>query len=206
MKRTKEIYLSVDIEADGPIPGLSSMLSFGVAAFKLDAPDPYKPLMTFSANLEALEVSHKDDFPICGPDPDTMAWWAKQPEAWEACRKDPRDPAEVMPEFVRWVRGFKAKPVVIGYPITYDFMWLYWYTMALGGLHSGERCPFGFSGMDLKTMAALKLDCDFLRATKRNMPRAWFKGAPKHDHVALTDAIGQGVMFVNMVLDGKEAP
>ena len=35
--RTPEIYLSVDVEADGPIPGPYSMLSFGIAAFSLAA-------------------------------------------------------------------------------------------------------------------------------------------------------------------------
>jgi len=34
--RTPEIYLSIDIEADGPIPGPYSMLSFGIAAFSMD--------------------------------------------------------------------------------------------------------------------------------------------------------------------------
>ena len=35
-ERTPEIYLSVDVEADGPIPGPYSMLSFGIAAFSID--------------------------------------------------------------------------------------------------------------------------------------------------------------------------
>jgi hypothetical protein len=29
----KEIYVSTDVEADGPIPGPNSMLSFGSAAY-----------------------------------------------------------------------------------------------------------------------------------------------------------------------------
>ena len=45
-----EIYVSTDVEADGPIPGPNSMLSFGSAAY---APD--KTLIgTFSANLLQL--------------------------------------------------------------------------------------------------------------------------------------------------------
>jgi hypothetical protein len=48
--RTPEIYLSVDVEADGPIPGPYSMLSFGIAAFSLD-----KVLLgTFTRTLEPL--------------------------------------------------------------------------------------------------------------------------------------------------------
>ena len=47
-----EIYISTDVETDGPIPGPHSMLSFASAAFLAD-----KTLLgTFSANLETLPV------------------------------------------------------------------------------------------------------------------------------------------------------
>jgi hypothetical protein len=46
----KEIYVSTDVETDGPIPGPHSMLSFGSAAYLAD-----KTLVgTFTANLEML--------------------------------------------------------------------------------------------------------------------------------------------------------
>ena len=45
-----EIYVSTDVETDGPIPGPHSMLSLGSAAYTAD-----KTLVsTFSANLETL--------------------------------------------------------------------------------------------------------------------------------------------------------
>lgn len=195
-------FISVDIEADGQVPGRYNMLSFGAAAFRFDAPDPRKPIDTFEANLKLLsETPHGvDAWPLNAPSEDTMAFWARNPEAWEACRKDTRDPAEVMPEFVRWCRGL-GRLVMVGYPVTFDFGFIYWYTMVFGGLEDGERCPYGFSGLDIKTLAAEKLNVPFRAATKRRMPKRWFKGAPKHDHVALTDAIGQGVLFINMMLD-----
>ena len=75
-----ECYVSIDIEADGPAPGLNSMLSLGAVAFTSDG----ALVDTFSANLEARE------------DPKTMRWWAKQPEAWAACRTQIRDPPSAM--------------------------------------------------------------------------------------------------------------
>lgn len=45
-----EVYVSTDVEADGPIPGPHSMLSFGSAAYTADK----RLLQTFSANLETL--------------------------------------------------------------------------------------------------------------------------------------------------------
>ena len=67
-----EIYVSTDVETDGPIPGPHSMLSFASAAYRAD-----KTLVaTFDANLYTL--------PEAEGDPRTMAWWQKQPEAWAA--------------------------------------------------------------------------------------------------------------------------
>ena len=63
-----EIYISTDIETDGPIPGPHSLLSFGSAAYLAD-----KTLVsTFTANLETL--------PGALGDAKTMAWWATEPE------------------------------------------------------------------------------------------------------------------------------
>ena len=71
----RDIYVSTDIETDGPVAGKHSMLSIGSAAYLADK----ELLGTFSANLETL--------PASVPDPKTAAWWATQPEAWSACRK-----------------------------------------------------------------------------------------------------------------------
>ena len=64
----REIYVSTDIETDGPLAGKHSMLSIGSAAYLADK----ELLGTFSANLETL--------PASAPDPKTAAWWATQPD------------------------------------------------------------------------------------------------------------------------------
>jgi hypothetical protein len=38
MKNTGEVYVSTDVETDGPIPGPHSMLSFASAAYRSDKP------------------------------------------------------------------------------------------------------------------------------------------------------------------------
>ncbi len=181
-----ETYISIDIEADGPIPGRNSMLSFGAVAYDEIGDE----IDTYEANLDTLDEAT--------PSASTMDWWAAQPEAWEACRKDTRPAEEVLPEFLKWVSKFK-RPVIVGYPVTFDFLFLYWYTMAFGGIEDGGRCPFGFSGLDIKTLAMASMGTDYRRSTKRNMPKAWFHGAPKHNHEALTDARGQGLLFFNIL-------
>ena len=92
MEINSEIYISTDIESDGPIPGPNSMLSFGSAAYMAD-----KTLVsTFSANLETL--------PGATADPKTAAWWVTQPEAWAASRVNLEAPAQAMHRYLTWVK------------------------------------------------------------------------------------------------------
>src|SRR5437660_3761573 len=97
-----EIYVSTDVETDGPIPGPHSMLSFASAAYLSDK----KLVGTFTANLEIL--------PGAKADPNTMNWWKQHPEAWAATRTDLQDPAEAMQKYVAWLKGLRGKPVFVG--------------------------------------------------------------------------------------------
>lgn len=182
-----EIYVSTDVEADGPIPGPHSMLSLGSAAFRADG----TRLATFSSNLELL--------PEATSDPETMKWWRKHPEAWQACRKDPEPPAVVMADYVAWLDALPGKPVFVGYPACFDFMFVYWYLIRFVG-----RSPFSFLALDLKTMAMTLLGKEFYASSKKNMPREWF-GPTLHSHVALQDAIEQGVLFCNMLAQSRRS-
>jgi hypothetical protein len=178
-----EIYISTDCETDGPIPGPNSMLSFASAAYL-----PDKTLVsTFSANLTLL--------PGATPDPKTMEFWKSEPQAWEACRKDPRPPEVVMPEYCRWIESLPGKPVFVSYPVAFDFLFVYWYLIRFAG-----RSPFSHSALDIKTYAMAMMKREYRDSVKRNMPRHWFDDLP-HTHVALDDAIGQGALFCNMLAE-----
>lgn len=180
-----EIYISTDVETDGPIPGPHSMLSFGSAAYTAD-----KGLLgTFSANLQTL--------PDASGHPDTLRWWATQPQAWAACRIDPEPPELAMHRYVGWLDGLPGKPVFVGYPVVFDFLFVYWYLMRFAG-----RSPFSFSALDLKTMAMVMLRRDYRRSTKSAMPKRWFDEQP-HTHVALDDALEQGALFCNMLAESR---
>ena len=176
-----EIYVSTDIEADGPIPGPHSMLSIASAAYRAD-----KTLLgTFTRNLVTLDGATAH--------PKTEAWWKTQPAAWAACRSDPTPPAVAMPDYVAWLRGLPGKPVFVAYPASYDFMFVYWYLMKFVG-----DSPFSHSALDIKTFAMGLLGTAYRETTKKTMPRAWFDDTP-HSHVALDDAIEQGALFCNML-------
>lgn len=199
-------YLSVDIEADGPIPGPFSMLSFGVVAFD----EKGQEIGAFKRNLERLQHAMQH--------PKTMAWWAERQAAYDKTRVECVSPHAGMRELDEWMRGLSGKKTFVGYPASYDFLFLYWYLQAFLGIrewvsHSsltGEvttsgrvalnyECPFGFQALDIKTLAMIPLACDFHEVSKRKMPKAWFEGQPKHTHDPLDDARGQGMLFFKVL-------
>lgn len=192
----KEIYFSTDVETDGPIPGPNSMLSLGSAAFSPEG----RLLAVFSVNLETL--------PDAQPDPDTQKWWGEHPEAYAATRVNPLSPAEAMKLFSEWVeyvirrcssQGYirKAKPVFVGFPAGFDFLFVYWYLIRFTG-----QSPFSFSALDGKTYAMALLKTDYRSSVKRNYPKDWLKAEDRkleHTHVAVEDAVEQGRIFCNML-------
>ncbi|MEP7181149.1 MAG: exonuclease [Betaproteobacteria bacterium] len=177
----QETYVSTDIEADGPIPGPHSMLSLGSAAY---APDK-RLLGTFSVNLEPL--------PDAAPHPQTMAWWAGHSVAWAACRKDPEPPAAAMTHYVAWLKSLPGRTVFVGYPASFDFLWVHWYLIRFTG-----EDPFTVSALDIRSYAMAVLRKPYCESNKRHMPAHWFDPMP-HTHVALDDALEQGALFCNML-------
>jgi hypothetical protein len=178
-----EIYVSTDVETDGPIPGPHSMLSFASAAYR-----PDKTLLdTFTANLETL--------PGASPDPGTLNWWQSHPEAYRATRTDLEAPEAAMRRYAAWVNALPGKPVFVAYPAGFDFLFVYWYLIRFTG-----ASPFSFSALDVKTYAMALLKIGYRDSTKRNMPKRWFDPMP-HTHVALDDALEQGALFCNMLAE-----
>lgn len=185
----KEVYFSLDVEADGPIPAQNSMLSLGLAAFTENGPVGLPEPAVFGVNFDLL--------PGAMPDPKTIAWWQGQGDAYARTRVDTKAPAIAMRMATGWVREVSArvgrKPVCVAYPATYDFMWWHWYSQRFLA-----EDIFGFQAFDLKTAAAVVLGLSFKETSKRNFPSSWFDGAGKHTHVASDDASEQGHLFTQI--------
>jgi hypothetical protein len=195
--RTPEIYLSVDVEADGPIPGPYSMLSFGIAAFSIDK----VLLATFTRNLELL--------PGAAQHPRVMAWWQSSGTlraAYQRTREDLQPVRESMLACDAWVQSLKAygKPCAVGAPAAYDYgAWLYWYL----AYAVGDVPELGFSALDLKSFALGRLPGTRYRSLgKGTYPPEWFDPQTPHTHIALDDAIEQGTIMVNAIRERDGLP
>ncbi|MFF4048368.1 exonuclease domain-containing protein [Streptomyces chartreusis] len=181
-------YISVDIEADGPIPGPYSMLSIGAAVAGVQdgdgftAADPeehtfYRELRPIGEEFvpEALAVSGLDR---------------------ERLKAEGSEPAAALTEFSDWVREVSAgaQPVMCGYPASYDWTFLYWYLIRFTG-----ASPFGHSGcLDMKTLYATKAGLPLRAVAKGTMPRELLSRR-RHTHHALDDAVEQAELFANLM-------
>jgi DNA polymerase III epsilon subunit-like protein len=184
-----DLYISADVETDGPVPGPFSLLSFGLAAVgsydgrRFDRwPDGqrtfYRELQPISEEFdqEALDVNGLDR---------------------ERLLLEGADPVEAMSAAADWVREISAghRPVLVAYPVAFDWAFLYWYfeRFAVGA------SPFGHSScLDIRTLYQAVAGTVFDRSGKAAMPEFLRPSAP-HTHDALDDAIEQGQLFANVL-------
>ncbi|MFJ9629868.1 3'-5' exoribonuclease domain-containing protein [Streptomyces sp. NPDC101175] len=182
------LYLSVDIEADGPIPGPYSMLSFGAAVAGTQDADGFTPAdaekLTFYRELRPISAEFVPEaLAVSGLDRERLG-------------REGAEPAAALGEFTDWVRDVSvgAQPVMCGYPASYDWMFLYWYLIRFTG-----ASPFGHSGcLDMKTLYAAKARLPLRAVAKGTMPRELLSRR-RHTHHALDDAIEQAELFANLM-------
>lgn len=192
MKKNIEIYSMIDVEADGPIPGPYSMLSFGCATYDIDK----NLLGTFTRNLDLLTNATQHS--------ETMEFWNRtetNKKAYAATRIDTVRQMSAMKDFADHLNDLPGTPIFAGYPAVYDFKWIdYYFHMFYG------NNPFGFSrAVDVKSFAWSLIGGKLQHCTKRNMPKEWFDEFP-HTHVALEDSIEQGALWINILRYSKKLP
>lgn len=196
--KRQELYISVDVEADGKIPGPYSMSSFGAALAGIGQLSNFTPTdLLLAENRFYAELKPiSDNF-----DPQAITVGGFDHAQLKITGQDPE---EAMTAFAEWIlnlcRKYDAVAVCTGFPIAYDFMFINWYLMRYSRIPS----PFGHGRTkDIKEAYAAKANTTIINSTKRNMPRFLFSSLP-HTHNALDDAVEQGMLFQNiMAWDGE---
>ena len=183
-----DMYFSVDVETDGPIPGPYSMLSFAIVyAGCFDGNSFIRP-----KNYD--KFMYRELKPIS----DTY-----EPEALEVNGLDRNrlssegsDPTTAMLEAYEWVaqHAGSGSPIFVAYPLSFDWPWMNWYF----NRYCRKGSPFGFSrAFDIKTAIAIKAGLPISRSGKSNIPDK-LKSKFLHTHNALDDAIEQADVFGNL--------
>jgi hypothetical protein len=179
-----DVYISADIEADGPIPGEFSMLAFGFAvAARFDG-------KTFSAHDPMAATLYCELKPISDEfDSDALRVSGLDRERLS---QDGLEPEKAMQQARQWVteQGRGDRPVLVGYPVVFDWLFLHWYFIRFTG-----DSPFGFSSaLDIKTMYQQKARVTLDRAGRDDLP-TFLQSTQPHTHNALDDAVEQAEIF-----------
>ncbi len=176
MVNKAEVYISVDVETAGPIPGEYSMLSLGACVVGQTTQTFYVELKPFNENYtkEALEVGR---FSL------------------KKLKIEGEEPAHAMERLENWIKDVseQSRPVFVAFNATFDWSFTHWYFIKFLG-----RDPFGISGLDIKAyfMGARKSSWG---DTVKKKISILYPSKTTHTHNALDDAKEQAEIFEQML-------
>jgi hypothetical protein len=191
---TRELYISVDVEPDGHVPGINSLVSLGAcaAAVRDDAGavtalDPDDEANAYYAVLRPISEEYVEKaLRVTGLDRATH-------------ERDGRPPEQALPEFAAWIDGLAAEhdalPVLAAYPLGFVWSFTQHYLHAYAG-----RSPFGQSAhYDMKSVYAALAGSAVRDAIKRRIPSALLGPKDSKTHHALDDARGHVDLLLGLL-------
>lgn len=172
IKAAPQLYLDVDVEADG-IPGYGSLLSVGAVS-------PWGE--TYYSELRPTSERYLES---------NRAFCEAHNLERERLLDEGQDPAKAMVELSDWVGDMtatydKSRAVFSAFNASFDFPWV-----DLAMKEAEQKNPFGIAGYCIKSLAHnLSSDYDWRQTTKGRLPADI---VPEGDftHNALEDAIYQ---------------
>lgn len=189
LENSVDSYFSADVETDGPIPGPYSMLSFALVyagsfdGSKFSRPTNYQRHVFYSELKPISEDFDPEALKINGLDRVRLG-------------SEGKAPSSVMTEAAAWVKDIALgnKPVLVAYPLSFDWAWLYWYFVKF----SASGSPFGYSQcFDIKTAISVKSRIPIADAGRSHLEKS-LRARQAHTHHAIDDAVAQAEIFANV--------
>ncbi len=175
------IFISVDIEAAGPIPGRYAMLSLGACLVGDPREGFYVEFQPTSMAFvqDALEVSGL---------------------SLEALRGRGMPPSEAMQRLDVWLNRVtppESRPVMVGYNAAFDWAFLNHYF-----LHYRGHNPFGYAPLDIKSFYMGLSGLPWSKTGTADLPARYMDGQ-QLPHNALEDARLQALAFRRMLEESR---
>jgi hypothetical protein len=196
---TRELYLCVDAEVDGHVPGPYSMVSIGACAAAIRRED---------GTVEILDPDDMTFYAQLKPISDTYIEKALRMTGLDRVQleRDGRAPGEAMPEFAAWIddlaRAYEAQPVLAAFPLGLVWQFTQYYFHQYGG-----RSPFGQSAhYDIKTAYAALANNAVRDVIRRRMPSALLGPRSSKTGHALEDAKGFADLLAGLLTWERRAP
>jgi ribonuclease T len=172
-----ETFISVDIEASGPVPGEYSMLSLGACLVG-------ETTQTFYVEIKPITRNYQPEaLAVAGFDLGELARLGVEP-------------ARAMAQFEEWLayvtpRG--QQPIFVAYPLAFDWMFVAYYFHRFL-----NRNPFGISGVDVKSFYAGMMGTAWTASRKGDMEPEFAADMPL-THNAREDAVVQAELFARLL-------
>ncbi len=173
MTRNTEVFISIDVETAGPIPGEYSLISIG-ACLVTD------PAVTFACEIKPINDN---------ADPAALAVSGL---SLEHLRQTGLEPARAMTRFRDWTRaaaGEGQDPVFAGFNAPFDWSFVNYYFHRFTG-----EDPFGFTALDIKGLYMGMTGCTW-SDTRSSRIAEHVRPTLRGDHDALHDAPYQAELF-----------
>lgn len=176
-----EVYISVDVETGGPVPGAHSLLSLG-ACVVADLEE------TFYAELKPVPgtASLPEAVGVTGLDPGALA-------------VSGTDPNQAAADFATWVGGHAAdaRPIFVAFNAPFD-----WPFVVRLFFEAGVENPFGHTALDVKAYY-MALSGSTWDGTRSSQLPDEYALRPDREHHALSDAVAQARSFGKMLRDAR---
>ena len=188
MTTKKTLYLSFDIEADGPSPSVNSMLSIGIWGFDTNG----REIATFQRNIKP-HPSRTEDLPT------KVRFWDKNLKIKEFVSTNQADAEFCMEEIMIFYEGLKDKGYNIKWvarPSAYDWQWLNCYYNEFG---PEGKSSIGYSALCISTL--LTAFCKLHKVSDDQWDGLWAEltEGEKITHNPLDDARCQGKVMFNLM-------
>lgn len=171
----RELYISVDVETSGPIPGEYSLLSVGACVVG-------EPTRNFYVELAPLNENFTE-------------------EAMTTCdvslaelRHRGTEPQAAMEQFARWVveTASGGWAIFVGFNAPFDWSFVNYYFIKFCGL---EGNPFGHSALDIKSYYMGAYRTSWADTSMKRLPPEVHAPDKPLAHNALEDAMQQAEIF-----------
>ena len=181
------IYLSVDVEASGPFPGLFSLVSIGAVPV-VQGPDGWSVARehTYYVELKPMEGAGELE-----------AATKIHGLTSEYLREHGLEPAEAMKSFGDYFRKLKRahkKVTPAAWPSSFDAPYMGWYMQRFVGSN-----PLGWSAFDIPSYGMGLFRCHRGVLTQKMKAAGLFKANNPNQHHALADAVEQGETLAQLL-------
>jgi DNA polymerase III epsilon subunit-like protein len=149
------VYFCLDCEASGPVPPLYNLLSIGVTVLRPEG-GTYELGESWYTELRPIFPGFdRQALAVCGLDVKRL-------------EKEGEEPARAMKRLRQWVlaqnRPSEDFPVFVGHNAVFDWSYIAYYFA-----HAGISNPFGYKGIDTKSLAMGRLGIGWNETSKEKL-------------------------------------